>query len=118
MFSDSEPPPHLVDLVDEIAPRPMFLIYATKGTGGEEKRANRAFYRAARGPKAIWEIPEADHVGGLEARLREYEQRVTGFFDRSLRGEEAARSRDTHDCPTGHMGEGGRRSAVAARSAG
>ena len=103
VFSDSEPPPHLVDLVDEIAPRPMFLIYATKGTGGEEKRASRAFYRAARGPKAIWEIPEADHVGGLEARPREYEQRVTGFFDRSLRGEEAARSRDTR-LATGHMG--------------
>jgi fermentation-respiration switch protein FrsA (DUF1100 family) len=88
VFSDAEPPPHLVDLVDEIAPRPMFLIYASKGTGGEEKRANRAFYRAAGGPKAIWEIPEAGHVGGLEARPGEYEQRVTGFFDRSLRGEE------------------------------
>ena len=88
VFSDAEPPPHLVDLVDEIAPRPMFLIYATEGTGGEEKRANRAFHRAAGGPKAIWEIPEAGHVGGLEARPREYEQRVTGFFDRSLRGEE------------------------------
>jgi fermentation-respiration switch protein FrsA (DUF1100 family) len=85
VFSDSAPPPHLVDLVDEIAPRPMFLIYASEGTGGEEKRANRAFYRAAGGPKAIWEIPEAGHVGGLEARPREYEQRVTGFFDRSLR---------------------------------
>ncbi len=88
VFSDSEPPPHLVDLVDEIAPRPMFLIYASEGSGGQEKRANRAFYRAAGGPKAIWEIPEAGHVGGLEARPREYEQRVTGFFDRSLRGEE------------------------------
>jgi fermentation-respiration switch protein FrsA (DUF1100 family) len=85
VFSNSAPPPHLVDLVDEIAPRPMFLIYASEGTGGEEKRANRAFYRAAGGPKAIWEIPEAGHVGGLEARPREYEQRVTGFFDRSLR---------------------------------
>ena len=88
VFSNSAPPPHLVDLVDEIAPRPMFLIYASEGTGGEEKRANRAFYRAAGGPKAIWEIPEAGHVGGLEARPQEYEQRVTGFFDRSLRGDE------------------------------
>ena len=88
VFSNSAPPPHLVDLVDEIAPRPMFLIYASEGTGGEEKRANRAFYRAAGGPKAIWEIPEAGQVGGLEARPQEYEQRVTGFFDRSLRGDE------------------------------
>ena len=65
----------------------MLLIYATEGTGGEEHRANRAFYRAARQPKAIWEIPEAGHVGGLEARPREYEQRVTRFFDRALLGE-------------------------------
>jgi uncharacterized protein len=87
VFSDAAPPPHLVDLVERIAPRPMLLIYATEGTGGEEHRANRAFYRAARQPKAIWEIPEAGHVGGLEARPREYEQRVTRFFDRALLGE-------------------------------
>jgi uncharacterized protein len=62
------------------------LIYATEGTGGEEHRANRAFYRAAGAPKAIWEIPEAGHVGGLEARPREYERRVTGFFDQALLG--------------------------------
>ena len=87
VFSDAAPPPHLVDLVERIAPRPMLLIYATEGTGGEEHRANRAFYRAARQPKAIWEIPEAGHVGGLEARPREYQQRVTRFFDRALLGE-------------------------------
>jgi uncharacterized protein len=85
VFSDSDPPPHLIDLVDEIAPRPMFLIYATEGTGGEEHRANRAYYDAAGAPKAIWEIPEAGHVGGHEARPAEYERRVTGFFDRALR---------------------------------
>ena len=85
VFSDSEPPPHLIDLVDQIAPRPMFLIYATDGTGGEEHHANRAYYEAAGSPKAIWEIPEADHVGGHEARPAEYERRVTGFFDRALR---------------------------------
>jgi dienelactone hydrolase len=85
LFSDAVPPPHLVDLVGRIAPRAVFLIYATDGTGGEEHRANRAFHRAAGEPKAIWEIPEAGHVGGLEARPREYEQRVTRFFDRFLR---------------------------------
>jgi dienelactone hydrolase len=85
VFSDSAPPPHLVDLVERIAPRSMMLIYATDGTGGEEHRANRAFYRAAGAPKEIWEIPEAGHVGGQEARPREYERRVVGFFDEALR---------------------------------
>jgi hypothetical protein len=86
IFSDAAPPPHLVDLVGQIAPRSMLLIYATEGTGGEEHRANRAFYREAGESKAIWEIPEAGHVGGLEARPREYERRVTGFFDQALLG--------------------------------
>jgi uncharacterized protein len=85
VFSDSRQPPHLIDLVDRIAPRPMLLIYATDGTGGEEHRANRAYYEAAGAPKAIWEIPEAGHVGGHEARPREYERRVVGFFERALR---------------------------------
>lgn len=84
LFSDATPPEHLIDLVDEIAPRPMFLIYATEGTGGEEHRANRAYFREAGPPKQIWEIPEAGHVGGQEARPLQYERRVTRFFDDAL----------------------------------
>jgi uncharacterized protein len=88
VFGNASPPPHLVDLVGQIAPRAMLLIYAPAVEGGEERRFNTAFYRAAGEPKAIWEVPEADHVGALEARPREYERRVTGFFDRALRPEE------------------------------
>jgi dienelactone hydrolase len=88
VFSDAAPPPHLIDLVTQITPRSMFLIYATDGTGGEEHRVNRALHRAAGQPKAIWEIPEADHVGAQQARPREYEQRVTRFFDHALRKEQ------------------------------
>jgi hypothetical protein len=84
LFANETPPPHLRDLVGKIAPRPMLLIYATDGTGGEEHTANRAFYREAGEPKAIWELPEAGHVGAQDARPREYEERVTGFFDRAL----------------------------------
>jgi len=35
-------------------------------------------------PKAVWRIPEARHVGGFDARPREYERRVVAFFDRAL----------------------------------
>lgn len=41
-------------------------------------------FRAASEPKELWEIPEAGHVGGFQARPREYERRVVGFFDRAL----------------------------------
>ena len=62
----------------------MFLIYATKGQGGEE--LNPTCVAAAGGPKELWEIPEASHTGGIEARTVEYERRVVSFFDRALLG--------------------------------
>ena len=82
VLSDSLPPPSLKDSVARIAPRPLFLIYAGQGGGGEE--LNVDFYRAAGRPKAIWRIPRAGHVGGLSAEPREYERRVIGFFDHAL----------------------------------
>jgi uncharacterized protein len=88
VFSNSTPPPHLIDLVGDIAPRAMFVIYAPDIAAGEERRFNTAFYRAAHEPKAIWGVPGAGHVGAQDARPREYEQRVTRFFDQALRGEQ------------------------------
>ena len=43
-----------------------------------------AFYAEARGPKEIWEVPGSGHIGGIDTQPAEYEQRVVGFFDRSL----------------------------------
>jgi fermentation-respiration switch protein FrsA (DUF1100 family) len=83
ILSDTMPPPSLEDVTARIAPRPIFLIYAGRGGGGEE--LNTEYYRAAKQPKTIWKIPEARHVGGLSARPGEYERRVIGFFDRALR---------------------------------
>jgi uncharacterized protein len=74
--------------VDQIAPRAMFLIYAPGVDNGDEKRFNRAYYREAGGPKAIWGVPGADHVGAQDAQPQEYERRVTRFFDQSLRKEQ------------------------------
>jgi uncharacterized protein len=84
VFSNASPPPHLVDLVGQIAPRAIFLIHAPKADP-DEPRFNRAFYREAGEPKIIWGVPEAGHVGAQEAHPREYEERVTRFFDRFLR---------------------------------
>jgi uncharacterized protein len=89
VFSDDAPPANLNDLVERIAPRPVFFIYAAKGQGGEE--LSQDFYESAGQPKAVWEVPEGGHVGGLEAMPREYEQRVIGFFDGALLGKQAVR---------------------------
>ena len=82
VFSNSPPPPHLKDLVGQIAPRSVFLIYTTHGVDTED--LNPQYYAAAGQPKLIWKIPEAGHTGGLTARPGEYERRVIAFFDRAL----------------------------------
>jgi fermentation-respiration switch protein FrsA (DUF1100 family) len=86
VMSGTAPPPSLADLAPRIAPRPLLLIYAGRGGGGEE--LNPDYYEAASDPKTLWKIPEAGHVGGLQARPREYEQRVIRFFDQALLGRE------------------------------
>jgi hypothetical protein len=60
----------------------VFYIYATKGAGGEDN--NPAYYDATHSPKQIWKI-RTSHTHGLAARPREYERRVVGFFERTLR---------------------------------
>jgi hypothetical protein len=83
LFSNDAPPASLEDLVGRIAPRPVFLIYAVPGQGGEAE-LSEAFYDAARGPKTIWRVPGSGHTGGIEARPEEYERRVVRFFDGAL----------------------------------
>ena len=85
VMSGTPPPPALDDLAARIAPRPLFLIYAGQGVGGEE--LNPEYFEAASQPKTLWKIDEAGHVGGFEARPGEYEQRVVAFFDRALLSE-------------------------------
>jgi fermentation-respiration switch protein FrsA (DUF1100 family) len=90
VFSNHGPPPNLDDVVDRIAPRPVFFIYASRGQGGEE--LTRDFYESAREPKTIWRVPGATHTGGIEARPQEYERRVIEFFDRSLLAKRTVRT--------------------------
>jgi len=83
VFSNHGPPPPIVERIGLIAPRPLFLISAEHGIGGENER--QPLYLAAAGePKEHWEVPGAKHTGGIEAEPAEYERRVVGFFDREL----------------------------------
>jgi dienelactone hydrolase len=76
------PPANLKDLAAKVE-QPMLLIAApVKGVG---EKLNRGYHAAAGESSTLWEIPEAGHVGGLEARPEEYERRVVGFFDEALR---------------------------------
>jgi hypothetical protein len=83
VFQNHRPPPPILERIGRIAPRPVFLIYAVPGQGGEASRQPK-YFAAAGEPKVLWRVPGADHTGGLEAQPAEYERRVVGFFDRAL----------------------------------
>jgi predicted alpha/beta hydrolase len=82
VFGDSMPPPGLHGLVDDIAPRPIMLIWARDGNG--ETYFDPAYYDLAGEPKAIWEVPGSSHIDGLATRPAEYERRVIAFFNEGL----------------------------------
>jgi uncharacterized protein len=84
VFTNNLPPAALKDLAPRISPRAVFFIYGEHGQGGAEKKPNEGFYAAAGEPKAIWEVPGSQHVGGIETRPAEYERRVIAFFDNAL----------------------------------
>jgi hypothetical protein len=84
VLGNEPPPPSLLDVVDDIAPRALLLI---RGLAGQEAEVlNRAFLRAAGEPTALWEVAGAGHTAALSTQPREYERRVVGFFDRALLG--------------------------------
>jgi uncharacterized protein len=83
LFTNNLPPRSLKSLVPRIAPRPVFIIYGELGQP-MERPASEAFYAAAQGPRALWEVAGSSHIGGIEAEPQEYEQRVVAFFDRAL----------------------------------
>ena len=81
VFSSTAPPPNLTDLAPKIK-QPLFVIWAPNG--GNIEHMSREYYELAGGPKQIWEMPTAKHVGGIRDQPQEYERRVVGFFDKTL----------------------------------
>ncbi len=81
-LTGDRPPPGLQDIVPRIAPRPVLLVFAGRGGGGEE--LNRTFGSRAGVGTELWEIPEAKHVEGIRARPAAYERRVVSFLDHAL----------------------------------
>ncbi len=85
LFSNQAAPPNLKNLVGRIAPRPVFFIYGQHDQDNV-RELTPGYYVTAGEPKAIWEVARAAHTGGIDAQPREYERRVTGFFDHALLG--------------------------------
>jgi pimeloyl-ACP methyl ester carboxylesterase len=80
-ISGEPAPPPLKDMVQQIAPRNVFLI----GANVQEELDMMPMYQRLGGPSfELWLIPEERHVGGFDLHREEYEQRVISFFDRSF----------------------------------
>ena len=85
LYTGGMPPGNLMDLVERIAPRPVLLIHAGPGQGGEILNAD---YAEAIGESAtVWEINGGGHMKALKEHPAEYEQRVIAFFDQALTGD-------------------------------
>jgi dienelactone hydrolase len=82
VFANSSPPANLKSLTPKIE-APVLLIAAPNSPAGE--KLNRIYARAAGDNVALWEVPEAGHMGAIKERPAEYERRVVGFFDEALR---------------------------------
>jgi uncharacterized protein len=85
IFSNHLPPPPIVDRIGDISPRPVLLVYADPGIGGEST-SQPEYFAAAGEPKVVWQVPGSGHTGGIDAQPLEYERRVTAFFDAALLG--------------------------------
>lgn len=74
-------PPPLKEMAAQIGPRPVLLIAADIK---EEKEMNALFQEVGGPSFELWITPESDHIGALDNRPDEYEDRVIGFFDDAL----------------------------------
>lgn len=74
-----EEPAAVIQIIDNIAPKPILLI-ATGSEQGAEYRIVNAYYQAANEPKTLWTIPEVGHGAGLRARPDEYSAKVLQFL--------------------------------------
>ncbi len=70
------------EAIERIAPRPLLLLSAGRGT---EARANEEYRRRGGATTDLWNLPEAQHAAALRTDPAGYERRVVGFLDRALR---------------------------------
>lgn len=79
--------------IDDIAPRPVFLLDAGQDVVVSED-STELLYAAAREPKFFWQCPECDHAALDLQRPAEFEACMISFYDRHLLGQENAQCQE------------------------
>ena len=110
----TESAPSLTDLFPRISPRPLFLISAGHGGGGEELNAD--YYRAALHRRSSGRSTGARHVGGLKRVHSEYDgaSRASSSVRCRRRAGRPSRERAARSTTGGANPAGSRPSASAA----
>lgn len=70
--------------ISDISPRPILIIHGEKDSIVNPRDAVQ-LYEAAREPKEVWLVPDADHCGAYFADRKAYVAKVNDFFDLHLR---------------------------------
>lgn len=79
--------------IRSISPRPVLIIHGLKDTLVNPEDA-KLLYAAAREPKELWLLPNADHCGAYFEDRPAYVEKVDDFFDYYLRGGSSNESND------------------------
>jgi len=70
--------------IDQVAPRPILLLYGERDPFTPRSEVDR-LYRRAGAPKELWRVPDAAHREIQTLHPDEYRQRLTRFFEDNLR---------------------------------
>ena len=84
LLTGATAPQGLRSAVSAVAPRPVLLIVGGDALGGEGTAGPR-LQAAAPDTVDLWKIAGAPHIGGLATQPQQWEVRVVGFLDRTLR---------------------------------
>lgn len=75
-------PPPLIEIIGDIAPRPIMLLAGAEN-GFEVERINR-YASLAGSNAAVWQVPGGYHCDGFEVQPDEYAARMVDFFTTAL----------------------------------
>lgn len=71
--------------VNKIAPRPIFFIHGEADRKVPVENARRLYQANNNHSNTLWIVPGAKHVRSFKAQPEEYIDKVTAFFDRTLK---------------------------------
>ena len=80
-------PPPMIEIIDEIAPRPIMLVGSAISAPylGSEADHLKIYAQRAGENAELWILTDAGHCGGPHARPEEYATRMVEFFDTAFK---------------------------------